>query len=393
MLASLAGWAGLHLWLTALGLAGIPWSGPLILGAAAAFYLLAWKLLPAFPGQEQGPVSQPGGFGWGEGLALAALLVFTAGALSLWTANPDFVYHWGLKGHRFYLAHGVDYPYLARHWNWVIHPDYPNLLPELFAATALLAGRFDEPAMMLWSAIGFGLLLAAVRETLRRAGASRFVAQATLAALAMSIAAYGIAGLSAGGADWLLAGVYAVRLWTARGASRPEPPVAPATATESEAPPAPAAAAHPARLARLRLALGPNALAALDWRAVAALVVPVAAVVLPWLVEVQRYRLFQDFNSGPLRLARLPDVLAAAAVMLGAPPWHGFAFGLALLPLLALDRRLRAIAAVIALQLLFYLYVYLSVRLDPVMLLEASFQRLLLHLLPAVRRVLFRSSA
>jgi len=123
---------------------------------------------------------------------------------------------------------------------------------------------------------------------------------------------------------------------------------------------------------------------ALDWRAVAALVVPAAAVALPWLLEVRRYRLFPDFNSGPLRLARLPDVLAAAAAMLGAPAWHGFAYGLALLPLLALDRRLRAIAAVIALQLLFYLYVYLSVRLDPVKLLEASFQRLLLHLLPAV---------
>jgi hypothetical protein len=70
--------------------------------------------------------------------------------------------------------------------------------------------------------------------------------------------------------------------------------------------------------------------------------------------------------------------------MLGERPWHGFAYGLALLPLLALDRRLRPAVAVIGIQLLFYLYVYLSVRIDAVMLVQASFQRLVLHLLPAV---------
>jgi apolipoprotein N-acyltransferase len=99
---------------------------------------------------------------------------------------------------------------------------------------------------------------------------------------------------------------------------------------------------------------------------------------------VRRYHLFQAYNSGPLRLDRLPEVLGAVIAMLGERPWHGFAYGLALLPLLALDRRLRPAAAVIGIQLLFYLYVYLSVRIDAVMLVQASFQRLVLHLLPAV---------
>ncbi len=201
VLYTLAGWVSLHLLLTALGLVRLPWRLPVVLAALAAAAALAWRWLP-------GPADRtrlPSDLGWGEWLAVAALAVFAVCALSSWITSPDFVYHWGLKGHRFYLAGGVDYGYLGAHWNWVVHPDYPNLLPELFAVTALAAGRFDEPVMMLWSVAAFALLLAALREALRRAGASRFAAQAALAGGALATAAYGIAGLSAGGADWLIA--------------------------------------------------------------------------------------------------------------------------------------------------------------------------------------------
>ncbi len=114
-----------------------------------------------------------------------------------------------------------------------------------------------------------------------------------------------------------------------------------------------------------------------------ALTLPAAAVTLPWLGEVWRHHLFLDYNSGPLAPERLPRVLAAIAARMD-DSWSGFGYGLLLLPLLALDRRLRAIAAVVSLQLLFYLYVYLSVRIDAVALVQASIPRLVLHLLPAV---------
>ena len=68
---------------------------------------------------------------WGDGAALFAFSGFAALAPTLWIATPDFVFHWGLKGERFFLARGVDYDWLAKGWNWVIHPDYPNL-PESF---------------------------------------------------------------------------------------------------------------------------------------------------------------------------------------------------------------------------------------------------------------------
>jgi hypothetical protein len=425
---SLAGWVELHLALTALQAAGIAWTLPAVVGAMLAVMLAAGAARVALarrrkaeaPAPPAEPTAPPApsppwlGFrpGWGEGLAVAAVLVFTACALSGWITNPDFVYHWGLKGERFLLAGGVDYRYLAAPWNWVVHPDYPNLLPELFTVTALVAGRFDEPAMMLWSTVCFALLLAAASEALRRAGTSRFVAQAALAGLAMALAAYGIGGQTAGGADWLIAlalsaavppmltpaslrgaaqiGViaafaaaakveglplavilivlYAARL--VRGGARGQ--AARSLATGTPAAPDPATRTLCARR-RFAPALS----------AAAALALPVAAVTLPWLAAVRHHHLFQAFNSGPLAPGRLGPVLAAMAGSLRGA-WWGFGYGLVLLPLLGLDRRLRTLAAAISLQLLFYLYVYLSVRIDAVALAAASFPRLVLQLLPAL---------
>ncbi|MBV8202970.1 MAG: hypothetical protein JOZ15_20320 [Acidobacteria bacterium] len=386
---SLAGWVGLHLLLTALGLAGVPWSLPVVLAALAAAVAAAWRWLPA-PADRTRLPSDPG---WGDALALAALAIFTAGALSRWIAIPDFIYHWGIKGHRFYLAGGVDYRYLGASWNWVLHPDYPNLLPGLFAVTALAAGRFDEAAMMLWSAVAFALLLAAVREALRRAGTRRFTAQAALAGLAMALAAYGIGGLTAGGADWHIALALAVALPPLlsppdrRGAGQIGLAAAFAAASKVEGLPL-AAGLIVIYAARLRAARAPEPVTwwrrhGIDSRAALALILPVAAVAVPWLAAVWRHHLFGDYNSGPLQPERLPRVLSAIAAVVHES-WFGLAYGLLLLPLIALDRRLRPLAAAVLLQLLFYLYVYLSVRIDAVTLIATSFSRLILHVLPAV---------
>jgi hypothetical protein len=387
VLYSLAGWVGLHLLLTALELVRLPWRLPVVLAAVAAAAALAWRWLP-------GPADRtrlPSDLGWGEWLAVAALAVFAVCALSSWITNPDFVYHWGLKGHRFYLAGGVDYGYLGARWNWVVHPDYPNLLPELFTVTALAAGRFDEPAMMLWSVAAFALLLAALREALRRAGTSRFAAQAALAGVAMAVAAYGIGGLSAGGADWLIALALAAGLppllspVDRHGAAQIGLAAALAAAAKIEGVPLAAslAAVYGVRAWAARAAPTRRVSRGFGLRAALALTLPAAAVTLPWLGEVWRHHLFLDYNSGPLAPERLPRVLAAIAASMDQW-WSGFAYGLLLLPLLFLDRRLRALAAVVSLQLLFYLYVFLSVRIDAVPLVRSSFPRLVLHLLPAV---------
>jgi hypothetical protein len=434
----LTGCLTLHLLLTALQAAGVAWRLPAVAAALGLVVAVAWRWLPG-PGANartaappapppapapDGETERPAGpFGpgalagrpawlpaWGEAVALAALALYTASALSLWAVNPDFVYHWGLKGHRFYLAHGIDYPYLERSWSWTLHPDYPNLLPELYATTALGAGRFAEPAMMLWSAIELGLLLAALREGLRRAGASRFAVQGTLAAVALILAAYGIGGRTAGGADWLIALALAAALPPllappgCRGAAQVGIIAAFAAAAKIEGMPLAVslAAAYAARFlgrapdvpaaasAITAAAAGPPkgrstwARLAAAAAVPAALVGPATAMVLPWLAEVHRHHLFQAYNSGPLQPARAAPVFAAIARAMSTPEWHGLPYGLALLPLLLLDRRLRGLAVVIGAQALFYLYVFFSVRIDAVALVATSLPRLVLHLLPVV---------
>ncbi|HEY4593198.1 MAG TPA: hypothetical protein VIJ61_12365, partial [Thermoanaerobaculia bacterium] len=149
----LAGAVVLHLLLTLLDLAGVPWHPLLLVASGGALYVLGRRFLPRRPERSGDRPNFPSGPGWGDGIALLVLAAFTLLALSHWITFSDFVFHWGLKGRRFFVARGVDYTYLARRWNWVIHPDYPNLLPELYAVTALLAGRFDLTAMMLEASV------------------------------------------------------------------------------------------------------------------------------------------------------------------------------------------------------------------------------------------------
>jgi hypothetical protein len=373
----LSGAVVLHLLLTLLDLAGVAWSPMLLAALAALLCALAWRFLPRGPERARLP-SDPG---WGDGLALFALAAFTLVALTGWITIPDFVYHWGLKGHRFYLARSVDYAYLARSWNWVIHPDYPNLAPELFAATALLAGGFDVPAMMLWTGVIFALLLAAAREGLRQGEADRFARQGGLALVALATGAFGLGHRMAGSADWMIALALAAALPPLL-----RPPdrtgdlqigLAAAFAAASKVEGVPLAA-FLILVQLARHAPRPSLAAA------ARAGLPAAAVVLPWLARAAHHHLFLPLNSGPFRLFRAGEILPAALEALGTRAWHGFALAALLPPLLLLHRRTRPFAAVATLQLFFYVYVYFTVRVDDLRFFVLSnFARLAFHLVPA----------
>ena len=177
-----------HFMATLLDLTGVGWSA-LKLGTGLIL-LLGLLCLGLRFGAKAEPQSRLPSLGWGDGFAFLAVAIFAALALTLWVTTPDFVFHWGLKGNRFSIAHGVDYTYLARSWNWAINPSYPNLLPELYAGTALLAGRFDPPSLMLWSVFFLALLIGAARETLHNA--EPFVRQAGIAVLAVALVAFAV---------------------------------------------------------------------------------------------------------------------------------------------------------------------------------------------------------
>lgn len=375
---ALTGLVAFHLLVTFLDAVGLRWSPALLLVPPALVLVLAFRYLP------RPPARLPSRLGWGDGLALFALAVFTLLALTAWTATPDFVFHWGVKGHRFFVARGVDYAYLAQPWNWAIHPDYPNLMPELFAATALLAGKFDLAAMMLWTGIFFALLLAGVRETLREAGSGPLYRQAGIALVALAVAAVGTGHLMAGAADWMIAlAVMAALPALLRPPDRAgdfEVGVAAAFAAASKIEGVPLAGflvlVHLARRLRADRRLGP--------RGVLRLVLPPAMVGLPWLARVLHHDLLQEANSGAFQISRAAEIGPALLEALTLPAWHGFILAVFLpLPLLFVSR-VRAVALVVALQLAFDLYVYFTAPVDTRFYVLSSFARLAFQVVPAI---------
>ena len=395
--AVLAGLWLLHLLLTLLDLARVRWSVPLVAGALLLFAL--WRLRERMPAA---PSPRPA---WGDGVALLATLAFAALAATRWIAFSDFVYHWGLKGHRFLLARRVDYDFLAQPWNWVLHPDYPNLYPELLAVTAMLGGGWQEAPLMLWSPILMALLLVVARETLapgelgpRAPGlGDPWVRNAVLATLGCALAAFGIGHLMAGAADWFVALALLaalpplVRPADAAGDLQLGLCAAVAAAAKAEGI-ALAGFLVAVQLARHLLAMRRSGTA---WRSRAAwrtalagfamLLLPPASVVLPWWLRVAHHGLFQLMNSGPPELGRVRVVARAVAQSMTVAAWGGLTLALLLVPLLLARRGpLRPFATVVALQALLYGWQYLTAPVDTGFLVLSTFPRLALHLLPSV---------
>jgi hypothetical protein len=380
----------LYLLQTGLDLTGVRWSrasllfGLLAAGAGAELVRRRGRrgaAAAARGGAEGGGL--PSDLGWGDAAAAGALLVFALFAPTLWVTTPDWAYHWGLKAHRSFLAGGVDLELLTRPWNWSLHPDYPNLLPDLHAATAVLAGRFDAPALMLWSVVFLALLLAAARELLRQAGVDRGARQATTALLGLVLGSAALRGLLAGGADLPVGLALLLAL-----PALLEMPVGSPEAAERQLGLGAALAAG-SKIEGVALAA---ALVGILWlrrgrrlslgvvRRSAALP---AAVVLPWLATALRHDLFLDYDAGGPRLRHLGAVAAALGEALLVPELAGLA-ALVWLPVALLAvRRARPFAAVACAQLGFYVYVYLSAIADHGFYVATTFPRLALHVLPA----------
>ena len=330
----MAGAVAFHLLLTVYDFVGIRW------GRVSLVLPLVVLVSVGFRRTKRTAGTARAIWGWGDGVALFALTAFALFAPTLWITTPDFVYHWGIKGHRFFLAHGVDYAWLAREWHWVIHPDYPNLLPELFAGTAILAGRFEASTQMLWSVLFFGMMILSGREALR--GTPRPLSQMGLAAFSLALAGFAMSQRMAGAADWMPA--------LALMASLPallRPPdregdweigIAAAFAAASKIEGMPLAA----------FLVGVQLLRRREMGAALRLGLPTAVVAIPWAVRTFHHGLYQDFNTGTFDLARAPQVFHGLVQVSGLS-WHGLTLVLLALPLLLLVRRTRPAAAVASL--------------------------------------------
>jgi hypothetical protein len=380
VLGLVAGVVMLHAALGLGDLLGVGWS-PVFAAAALTVGAGLPRLLARGSGPERIPAAPAG---WGDALALVAIAGFAALAASRWIGNPDFVYHWGLKGHRFLLVHGVDYPYLARPWHWVIHPDYPNLYPALLAATAVVAGMWNERGLFLWSPLLLLALVLSVRETLAAGAVPNFRRHAVVAAVALGGAAFGIGHQMAGAADWLLCLALVVALPAllrqVDGAGDLRLGLCAALAAGAKLEGLPLALF----LVLVQLARHVREQRRVDPRAIAALALPTVLVAAPWAWGVARYGLFQRDNVEGASLAQLAAVSTPLLRAINTPAWHGLAYLVLLLPLLVARTRVRSFATVAVLQLAFYLWSYAASPLDDVaFLVLTSFPRLLLHLWPA----------
>lgn len=378
-----AGLLALHLLLLLHGL-GMRWNVLSVALTLAVALVAAWGVSRRVTSPEE--TDRATGFpGWGDAVAVLTVLIFAIAAWTFRATHPDFVYHWGIKAKKFLLAGGLDLVYLGHDWNHFIHPDYPTLIPELYAVTSLLTGGFAEPVSLLWSVVFFAGMLLALRETMARRLIPAW-SQAALAFLALGLSAFAIGQRLAGGADLALGFAFAAALpaLLASDSERPE--------SDDLALGLAAGLAAAVKLEGVLLAAGLVGIhqvqrlvqKRLGWAVCVRAALPSLLVIGPWLAICLRHGLFQSANSGPFEIDRWPTVAAALGEAMAVRPWHGLSYLILATPLLLLFRRTRGLAAVILLQLAFYLWNFFTQVADPEVLIRSSAPRLLLPLVPAV---------
>jgi hypothetical protein len=130
-------------------------------------------------------------------LAIVVLLALTAyGLLTARETTGDLLFFWGPKGVHFYRAGTIDVDYLRDPNSFLMHRDYPPLLPLLFAWSNSLSREFAWWAAVLLS----GLCLAAIVGLVRGYTRDDLSTLLTLSILAWAFACARVGG----GADPLL---------------------------------------------------------------------------------------------------------------------------------------------------------------------------------------------
>lgn len=378
--AVVAGIVALYAAELALSLAGLAW-GRLSLGipllSLAALAHWASRAAPS-PAVSRVP------WGWGTALAWGLVAALAVACALRWGIYVDFVYHWGIKGAKFFSARGIDFAFLAEPWNWMRHPEYPNLVPGFFAAVALAAGSFDEPGLLLISALAFAGLVAATREVLRGAEVAPFLCEATLAAVALCCTMFGLSYNLLGSPDWIIAFAPLAAWPLLRHAGERAADLGLGLVA------ALAAGSKMEGMALAAFLVGAQALSAREKRLAALFraATPSLAFIAIWWLQGKSHGLFAHQVSGTFSLAHTGVILGAVLDRLLAPEWYGVSFLIFLLPWLLWCRPTRAIAAVISLQLAFYLYVYFAAPYEKAADVEffvlSNFSRLLFHLMPTV---------
>lgn len=369
---------GLHLSLTAAHLLGLRWS-LLWVGATG---VLGWISTRHRTLLEAGAASEAQ-LRWGLILSAFLVLGVMIAAFQGWLTQPDFFYHWGLKAARYFESRTVDYGFFQNPSAWRTHPDYPNLVPELFLLPAFWAGAFDETAALSVGASWFALLVLAFRLGLLSAGLRGFRLELVHAWASAVLLSFAVAHPLVGSADVLPACALLLTL----------PPLL----AEAQSPVAVeqlslgAALAAASKIEGVPLSLVLMALGTWKfvqqkerWTRIAGGWSLMLAVILPWWAMARLRQLFLPSNVGPLELGRLGDILWGWAWAASLPEWNGVPWMLLILPGLLLVPKFRLAALACLGHLAVQLGAYLTAEgVDLRMLLLTSSPRLLFQVVPA----------
>lgn len=135
----------------------------------------------------------------------AVALIPIYAALTARMTIADLMYFWGPKAVHFFHERAIDVEFLKFPHYYLMHPDYPPLVPITWAASSMIAGKFSywgavasTPLLLIAAAVAFRGFAAPVL------GPRKSAAFATLLLAVLTLAT--IAGSAAGGGDaYLLA--------------------------------------------------------------------------------------------------------------------------------------------------------------------------------------------
>lgn len=404
-------------WLQLLDLVGVSWSPVTVLLPAALAFVLERTGKHGVARSVQNPRAQRSiqPWSWGEWMAAMGVGLFAWSAFTLRSMSPDFVYHWGVKGRRFFELGAIDWAFLERTGAGYLHPDYPLLVSSVYGATATIAGTWSETSLMLLSVAAAALLVLEARSILQDAAGDSWALDswqfaAGVATVSLVLMAFSMAHEQAGAAD-ILFGLSATGLsrrllllasptWTKGQSDDLSDRLLPigvwaalAVATKIEGVPLAVFALSVASglvLAKRNEAGRRGSLESrlftilTAWR-LWALPLVVGAW---WLGNVYRHDLFQSSNFGVPNVERVRSTLDALPQALSLSSWSGLAWLIVAVPVLLLARPpasvggLRILVLLPALQLGFYLFTYFGGEQNTTFWVLSSFPRLVFHLMP-----------
>ena len=384
----------LHAWMLLLDAVGVPWTRATLLGPAALAAFMQWRVGPSpkHGDHESGRIPDRRGLSLvlADVVALGAVAGFASYAWSLRSLAPDFIYHWGLKGRHFAAEGGVSWALLRGHDASYLHPDYPLFVPNLYAATELLSGLWNEPALAVWSVLYLALLVWEMRCVADEVLGGVW-GHAAYASGALVLSAFSIGHLQAGAADipFALAVLALARqLWRlgeepARGQTVARIGVWSAFAVVCKIEGYPLAALAVAltwlRCHGLRLGALPGWLVRrwVVW-------MPTAVLGGGWIFTMWSRGLYQATNSGRPSWERAQLTFEALPAALSVSTWSGLAWLLPLLPLGLLLRGPRWLVLLPCLQIAFYLSSYVGGAQSTTFWVVSSFPRLVFHVMPVL---------